>query len=95
MEKRSVSEVIRELQDINGEIQKLLDELPTADHRIIGRLYHLINQQSRLLSVSIVGRESGTMFLDQARRIALFLKTQYDNARFEGRLHKTVKEGKN
>lgn len=90
--KKNINDLIKELSDVNRQVENLLTQIPTDDHRLVGRLYTLVDQQSRLIGATPIGKENGTMFWDQAQRIAYFLKNQYENARFDGRLYKRAEE---
>lgn len=82
-----VMEVIKELNEINNRVETLLKQLPTDDYHKISELYQLITRQSELMWVQTT-RESGTMLLDKAKRVAQFLKREYLNARYDGKLRK-------
>lgn len=89
--KQKAEDVAKDLESVNNRIEALLREIPTNNHRIIGELYMLISKQSELVGAD-AQKESGTMFLDRARRIAGFLKQQYLNALYEGNLRMSVSE---
>lgn len=82
-----VQKVIKELDSVNGQIEAILKQLPTEDHHKISELYSLILKQSELLEIQTT-KESGTMLLDRAKRVAQFLKREYFNAKYDDRLRK-------
>ena len=86
-DKMDVKELVNELNGVNLRIEVLLQLLPMDDHRKISELYRLISKQGELMAVETT-KESGTMFLDRAKRVAHFLKREYLNAMYDGRLRK-------
>lgn len=82
-----VMTVVKELDEVNNKIEVILKQLPTDEHFKIGELYKLIVRQSKLVEVETT-KESGTMFLDRSKRVAQFLKREYFNARYDGKLRK-------
>ncbi len=82
-----VMKVVKELDSINNKIEVILKQLPTNDHHIISELYRLVLKQSELVEVQTT-KEAGTMFLDRSKRVAQFLKREYLNAIYDGKLRK-------
>lgn len=91
--KADVNEIVAELNRINSRIETLLKQIPTSDHHKISELYQLINRQSVLLGIETT-KEVGTMFLERAKRMAQFLKREYMNALYDGKLRKEKEEKK-
>lgn len=82
-----VIQVVKELDEVNNKIALILKQLPTDDHHKISELYRLMVRQTELVEVETT-KEAGTMFLDRSKRVAQFLKREYFNARYDGKLRK-------
>ena len=81
--------VIKELQQVNSRIDRLLKTVPTSDDKILAELDQLINKQRQLLFKSTT-KEQGTYFLEQATGMALTLKERYLMLLNKGQLRKKV-----
>ena len=84
-----VIKVVRDLDEVNNKIEVILKQLPTDDHHKVGELYRLMARQAELVEVETT-KEAGTMFLDRSKRVAQFLKREYFNARYDGKLRKKM-----
>lgn len=82
-----VIKVVKELDEVNNKIELILKQLPTEDHYKLSELYRLMVRQTELVEVETT-KEAGTMFLDRSKRVAQFLKREYFNARYDGKLRK-------
>ena len=91
MKKKSsdVQVVIRQLQQVNSRIDRLLKYTPTSDDKVLAELDQLINRQRQLLFTSTT-KEQGTYFLEQATGMAMSLKERYFMLLNQGRLRKKL-----
>lgn len=84
-----VQVVIKELQQVNSRIDRLLKHVPTSDDKVLAELDQLINKQRHLLYKSTT-KEQGTYFLEQATGMAMSLKERYFMLLSQGRLRKKM-----
>ena len=82
--------IIKELNQINGELDALLYKIPLAGHHDIARLDYLINRQLQLLEIHVPANvpQRIVVLLDNAKDSALVLRERYMNALFKGKLRK-------
>ncbi len=84
---KDVKVVIEELSDINLKIEKLLEQVPTDDNRILAELDSLFNNLPRLLYAKTTV-EKGSMLYEQAVGKAMSLKAKYTYKLMHGGLRK-------
>jgi hypothetical protein len=68
--------LITELGRASSQMERLLRQLPTTDVTVLGELHTLSTRIVRMVSED-PGRERNAMFLDQAKRKALFQRQRY------------------
>lgn len=68
--------IIKQMQDNNRRITRLLECVPTSDDKILAELDQLMNRQRQLMNTSTT-KEQGTYFLEQAHGIAMALRERY------------------
>jgi hypothetical protein len=89
-----IEEITRRLERLNLEVQQLLSRLPLSHHREVARLNQLVNEQTRLADTlprrALPPRIS--IFFDNARDKAGFLRQRYNEALMNGELRKPGSE---
>lgn len=87
-----IQELTRRMERINEEIEHMLSRLPLTRHREVARLNQLMNEQSRLVGSPpqrwVPPRI--TVFYDNARDKASFLRQRYNEALSNGSLRRSV-----
>ena len=85
-----MKQLIRELQQTNGKIERLLDHLPLSDHQQVTQLAKLFDKQKRLVRTSPgTAPESARIFFDNAKHSARYLQMRYTAAMRKGKLRKS------
>lgn len=84
-----VQVVIKQMQDNNKRITRLLENIPTSDDRILAELDQLMNKQRQLMNTSTT-KEQGTYFFEQASGIAMTLRERYMTLLNKGMLRKKL-----
>lgn len=85
----NVHEVIKQLQDNNRRITRLLESIPTSDDRVLAELDQLMNRQRQLMNTSTT-KEQGTYFFEQASGMAMTLRERYLTLLNKGLLRKKL-----
>ncbi len=87
-----VQELTRRMERVNEEIEHMLSRLPLTHHREVARLNQLLNEQTRLVSSTPQRRVPPriTVFYDNARDKASFLRQRYNEALSNGLLRRSV-----
>ena len=80
-----VEGLITELRRITTRMERLIRELPTTDASVLGELHSLSMRIDRMVAED-PGRERRSMFLDQAKRKALFQRQRYMKIAHSGSL---------
>ena len=80
-----VDTLTTELGRASLEMERLLRQLPTTDVRVLGELHTLSTRIDRMVSED-PGRGRSSMFLDQAKRKALFQRQRYNRIALAGML---------
>ena len=85
-----VEQLIRQLRQTNGEIERILDRLPLSSHQQVTRLAKLAEKQKRLMrATSGTAPEAVRVFLDNAKHSARYLQMRYEDAMKQGTLRKS------
>jgi hypothetical protein len=86
-----IEELTRRLDQVNREVERLISRLPLDNHHSLAKLDRLIKEQMQLASTpprwAIPPRVS--VFFDNARNKASFLRQQYIEAYLNGNLRKS------
>ena len=69
-------------------MESLLRKIPTTDAKILGELYALSMRIEHMVATD-PGHEKNSMFLEQARRLALFQRQRYNHITHSGKLRNT------
>ncbi|MBU1171642.1 MAG: hypothetical protein KKD44_18980 [Proteobacteria bacterium] len=84
-----VTAVIEQIRVVNRRIERLLEQIPTPDDKILAELDMLFNKQNQLLNLNTT-KEKGTLFLEQASGKAMSLKERYHTLLNKGQLRKKL-----
>lgn len=89
--RREVKEVIDELKKFNIEAEKLIEQLPTTDDKILAKLNLLFNSLPVLLNTKTT-IEKGSLLYEQAVGKAISLRERYNYRLTNGTLRKVVRQ---
>lgn len=85
-----IEDLTRRLDRVNADVEHLLNRIPLTHFRKLAQLNQLINEQNRLASTPprwpIPPRV--TIFFDNARNKASYLRQRYNEAYMNGNLRK-------
>lgn len=87
--RRNVKEVIDELKKFNIEAEKLIEQLPTIDDKILAKLDLLFNSLPVLLNTKTT-IEKGSLLYEQAVGKAISLRERYNYRLTNGKLRKVM-----
>jgi hypothetical protein len=85
-----VNKIIRDLENINRDIRKMLDRLPLKHYKEIAHLNNLINRQQQLINFSLKKPlpPRVRIFFDNAKDSAVHLRAKYAEAISKGKLRR-------
>lgn len=87
---KRLEKLIRDLRQINAEIDRILERLPLSSHQQVNRLAKLVEKQKRLMRMSSgTAPEAVRVFIDNAKHSARYLQMRYEDAMKKGKLRKS------
>lgn len=87
--RKDVTEIINKLQSTNNKLERIIEQLPTSDDKMLAELDILLNMQLKLMHTNTT-KERGTLFLEQATGKARSLRERFNVIKNNGRLRKRV-----